>query len=327
MGNDNLRNFLMHIISRLEDNEQIEETKLELKSKWYDFKSKVGESEFLKDIVALANTPGLGGYLIIGIDEKSGKLHDSRFKGSGLRDAVDLRNLLIKSVDRPFDFQSKEIELVSQNERKILSVFTIPPSINKPHVIKHYLSKKNNVIQNFIPIRKSTGIFPANRSDLDFMYYDRKNIEPEYAIEIKSYDPRVAFNSFSGSFFNANLQICFQNYGRKPIAIVWSQLIIDPIPEQGINEEIIFRLYSYRDMITQKTASTLQHRYIIIPANQIETFSVTYLCEKDMKQHEMQELNEKIRSSESYQFIIKAQDIEGNSYSSEKFHVKLENSE
>ncbi len=322
MSNENLKNFLAHIISRLKDDGQIEESKLELKSKWYDFNSKTDKSEFLKDIVALANTPGLEGYLIIGIDEKSGNLYNSLFKDSGLNDIVDLHNLLIKSVDRPFDFQFKEIELVYQNERKTLSIFTIPPSINKPHVIKYYLSKKNKEIQNFIPIRKSTGIFPANRSDIDFMYYDRKNIEPEYAIEIKSYNPQVGFNSFSTGPFRANLQLCFQNYGRKPVAIVRSQLIIAPIPDQEINEEVVFRLYSYRDMIIQKIDSTIQHRYITIPSNQIETLLVTYLCEKDMKQHEMQELNTKIKGSKEYSFIIKAYDIEGNIYSSKKFSIQ-----
>ncbi|MCL4517188.1 MAG: hypothetical protein M1379_16650 [Firmicutes bacterium] len=58
------------------------------------------------------------------------------------------------------------------------------------------------------------------------MYYDRKNIEPDYALDILAYSPRVAFNKSVNNQIVMKVQLVLQNYGRKPIGIVSSILQI-----------------------------------------------------------------------------------------------------
>ena len=45
---------------------------LEFKQEWYDFELKAGKAEFVKDVLALANTtrPGEHGYLVVGVRDK-----------------------------------------------------------------------------------------------------------------------------------------------------------------------------------------------------------------------------------------------------------------
>ncbi|WP_457618175.1 AlbA family DNA-binding domain-containing protein [Lutibacter sp.] len=318
--------FLQQIISRSKSKEQIEEDKLELKSEWYKFDSSTNKniviSEFLKDIVSIANTPGLDGYLIIGINEKNGDIKNSPFSESGLKDITYLKNIIVKNVDRPIDFEYKDYRILYENQEYIIGLFIIPPSLDKPHVIRHYVSKNGYERENYIPIRKTTRVFPATRSDIDFMYYDRKNIEPEYALELKTYNPKIDFNSFSsGSSLTAKLQVCFLNFGRKPIAIVNSELLINKIEQNKntISLPLVFNLIRYEDTVISKRPTNIRERYIVVPSNNIVTLYLHYRLEKNLKQYEAQEINSLLRTSLKFSFNITAKDIDNRDYFSEDF--------
>ena len=221
-----LDSFLRHLIARAQDGDKVEKTKVELKRQWYDFGSKnkkVVVSEFLKDIVALANTPGPEGYLIIGIDEKTGEIYDSPFQECGLSDTSELSKLIVKAVDLPLKFEYETVDLDGTE----IAVLIVPPSLDKPHVIGHFETSKQQ-LQNYIPVRKATAIFPASRSDLEHMFYDRKNIDPEYALDIKSYRPNITFRKFGAvDHITVEFPSAFTNYGRKPIALVRADLAVE----------------------------------------------------------------------------------------------------
>ena len=73
--------------------------------------------------------------------------------------------------------------------------------------------------ENRIFIRKDTGTESANKYDIDFMYYDRKNVVPDYHVIIDAI--KIDF----GNYINRNEAVQFviffsiENLGKRPIAI------------------------------------------------------------------------------------------------------------
>jgi hypothetical protein len=320
MQKQELEKYINHIILRVRNAEQVEENKIELKSEWYNFldrdNKKQVESEFLKDLTAIANTAGPTGYLIIGINEKSGELKNSPFSECGLQDVSAMQKLVVKSVNKPIDFEYLELNISEDSKSFIIGVFIIPPSLEKPHVISYYLSKKSKEIINYIPVKKTTGIHPATRSDIEFMYYDRKNIEPEYALEIKSYKPQLVINT-SQNELRIDFQICFQNYGRKPITIVELILHITEILKEGLPNTLDLKLNRYELNISNKSEQYyLPSKFIVIPGNSVSTV----YC------HFNTNFSEKIRgklvgylraTSNNYLLNIEATDLNEKKYLSE----------
>ncbi|MDD8018872.1 MAG: ATP-binding protein [Bacteroidota bacterium] len=314
MDQDSLTKLLAHATVRLKNGEQVEESKLELKRQWPHFKStskdslKVIQSEFLKDLVALANKPGPEGYLVFGIDGKTGEVFDSQFKQSGLKDIVELRQLVVKYVDLPVDFELIELQMIG----KTISVLIVPPSVNKPHFITHYVTSKGIQIDNFIPIRKTTAVFPATRSDVELMYYDRKNVEPEYALNIFTYNPHISVNGSQG-VISVDFQMVFENYGRKPIVIVKSTMTIDAAPEAGIPRDVVLSLTRYSEHSVQDRESFLSNRFLTVPSNQVATLMVKY--QDNIADDQLRP----IREHGNFLFSIIVQDSHGNKYHSKKF--------
>ena len=238
------------------DGYEIENPKVDFKADWYDLKSNKGISEFVKDTTAIANTYGLDGYIIIGYDEKQKKITGTNFKKSGLRDSSELPYIIIKNCSHLFDFNYSEIQI----ENKILGIIHIPPALEKPFFIKrHRTFHKNGTIkkeeEQRVFVRKGTSTFPANRSDFELMYYDRKNILPDY-----SYNLDVTFIKFerrTGVFgpdnkewlcYNCDLKFVLENIGRRAISIKNYKLI----GHKG-SEEICFHFigeFSNHDFIS-----------------------------------------------------------------------------
>ena len=112
-----------------------------------------------------------------------------------------------------------------------MSVIHIPPSLDKPHVIRHYVSYNKSWQQqeaeNCIFVRNGTNSVRASKYDIELMFYDRKNITPEYDIHCSFHRDNCEF-----SFTSAN-QICFlvdmtiENLGRRPLALSTAWLTID----------------------------------------------------------------------------------------------------
>jgi hypothetical protein len=312
-----LKNIKDSIIARIKNKEQVEDNRIELKREWYKFKDPTlgrnEESEFLKDIVAIANTPGPEGYLIIGIDEKSGEVYDSPFSKSGFKNFEDLSYFVVKNVDLPFKFDINEIEHIEEDTKKIISFLTIPPSLDKPHVIKLFKSEKQE-IQNYIPVRKGNCVWPASRSDIEFMYWDRKNIEPEYELDFLIYKSSWDIGDAERKKIIVSLPIAFRNYGRKPIAITNSTLkiILNDIKDNPT--ELVCDLDFYSLKIGDIPNDCLKEKPIIIPSNQIVVCDC-YFYYNDFSK----DLKDRLSKMNNFSYNITAEDVLGNKYTSKVF--------
>ena len=122
--------FIDDLLLRIKAGEEVEKDKFELKTQWYNLKIPEGCEEICKDISAIANTTSYDdGVIIIGIDKKNAKLINSPFAESGLKDASELRGIIVKRVDRPPDYSCDEIPIKGLRGKRItLSVIRIHPS-------------------------------------------------------------------------------------------------------------------------------------------------------------------------------------------------------
>lgn len=197
-----------------------ENPKFDFKASWYSLKNLVDINEFLKDTTSIANTVGPNGYIVIGFDAKAKKFMPSNFRDSGLRDSAEIINLINKRVDQLFTLNTLDIR-VDGND---ISVIEIPASLNKPHVIRNYQTfypdgKINKEEENKIFVRKNSRIFPASKYDIALMYYDRKNITPEYELECYLNFNHSVYNIIHNERLCLDTHVTIENSGRRPVAI------------------------------------------------------------------------------------------------------------
>ena len=198
----------------------VENPKVDLKAKWYDLKSKPGINEFLKDTSSIANTFGPEGFLIIGVAEKTQSQENVSFKDCGLRDPNELIGLINKRVDEPYDLNYFEEEI---NGFKT-GIIHIPSSLSKPHVIKNYQTfNKDDTFKreerNRIFVRSGESVRIANKNDLELMYYDRKNIHPDYVFDFFVTGIMFRQHSAPGSKPFLNCYLSIENMGKRTAAI------------------------------------------------------------------------------------------------------------
>lgn len=172
--------LLKSLIEKAESGIQIEETNLDLKTKWWDFNSEL--NEFLKDICSMANTHTGDSHIVVGLSE-NGELHNAPLP-------EDEANIQTKHKDRiepRLVIKLKEIQI----QDKTLSIISIPHSQNRPYIIKKY---KNQ--DNFIPIRVGTSTQTASRLDLDAMYQER---EPKTSsnLSVSLYEDRITWDNYA----------------------------------------------------------------------------------------------------------------------------------
>lgn len=227
-----------------------ENPKFDFKRDWYDLTNNKDINEFLKDTSSIANTFGPDGFIVIGFDEKTKVFKNVKFADSGLRDSNEINGLINKRVDRLFNITTEDIVI----EGNSLSVIHIPPSIDKPHVIRSYqVFDKNGTIKNIeehkIFVRKNTNVQPATKYDLELMYYDRKNIIPEYRIQLYGFDESITFiKGLNNLRFNGHFSI--ENTGTRTISIV--ELKFKYQLSTGIEPPYEFLLFSTGDRFKGK---------------------------------------------------------------------------
>lgn len=214
MTSAEITNLIKGVFSNIQPGASLENPKLDFKAKWYDLKDEEDINEFLKDSSAIANTPGLDGFIVIGYDEKRDVYSPSFFKDCKLKDDNELTNLLIKRLDRNFRIANYDITI----DGHPLSVLHIPPSFDKPHVIRNY-TKNGKSTEHRVFIRHGSTVRVATKYDHDFMAYDRKNNIPEYSIFISSsklsFSPRLS----PTNAVDMNVGLIIENNGIRPVAI------------------------------------------------------------------------------------------------------------
>ena len=302
---EDIVNAIEAAVLRLEDGNNPEDDRLEIKSQWYKLRDPAGKPtpaqiEFLKDLCALANAPGATALLMIGID-KTGKIVNSPFSQCGLRDKVDLRSMVIKYVESPVEFTLHELPYPRTPPSSIVSVIEIPPSRSKPHIIGQYTTASGTAVQNYIPIRKLTGTFAANRSDLNGMYLDTARIVPEYALELSGDRARFLVSTTTSSL-TIKFPLVFQNTGQNPIALVEAYVEV-----YSQDRAARFRIVSYDDGTGERF---ITEHYLTIEPDKVRT--LTLKCHQQISSVEPFSLLE----DKKFQFVVSCSDSHGRIYNS-----------
>lgn len=203
---------------------EIENSKFDFKLKWYLLSDEHGKNEFVKDLSAIANTYGPDGFLVIGYNDRMKTFETSPFNASGLRDTSDMIDLVNKRVDRIFNFDLHQMIY----NGIVISILHVPPSIDKPHVIRHYLSYKGSGTPreafNSVFVRKGTRTMNASRTDYELMAYDKKNIVPEYRILSSCYyasiHMRTEWDQVAKNYiYHCVIPLTLENTGARPVSI------------------------------------------------------------------------------------------------------------
>jgi len=248
-----------------------ESIKFDFKYEWYDLTTLKGLNEYLKDVTAMANTYGLDGFIVMGFDERRKLFKDARFEDCGLKDTNELNKVIIKRVSHLFELNSYDILI----DGHPLSVLHIPPAWEKPFFIRNYqtFTKSQKVKKEYhqkVFVRKNTGTFSATKYDIDLMYYDRKNIEPDY---------RIFTDIFKLSVMPIEhvirVKFTVENAGKRPIAIVDYSLIINISQHKDCECPAI-------KILGEKGSYSPNHSSEIVQASNIKNFSVEFaIPEKD----------------------------------------------
>lgn len=279
MDDKSARELVESIVEKGRIGLHLEREKVELKRQWIDLAKDKGsglrarESEFLKDLVAMANTPGLEGYLIYGIDEH-GNVYDAPFTQTGFPDQSLLRQFVIRKVSKPVDFNIVEVPF----QDKKVAILVVPPSLEKPHSINLYVTRKGIQRENYIPIRRGTAVTPANAFDIEWMIFDRKNIIPEYDLRIDTYphQPRLTGSHLAGEVgIVLEFQVALENAGRRPILLVAGEFFFHP--DYGIEPNPI-RLQRYWDRARSDSETVLESAFLSIPANEVRAYWLRFSC-------------------------------------------------
>lgn len=142
---------------------QQEGTCSEIKRTWYQLSNTISLGEYLKDVVAMANSDCDEGVIIIGIDEGTRLIHDSPLP----LDEARLQEFVQKNVEPTPPIEFGEI---SRPEGRI-SYIQIMRRRDRPYVIK------SEHAGNRIPLRRGSRVGFATRRDLDRWYN-----EPDVAL-------------------------------------------------------------------------------------------------------------------------------------------------
>ncbi len=224
----------------------VENPKVDFKRQWYDLTELEGINEFLKDTTAIANTVGLEGFIIIGFDDKNKSFHPATFRDSNLSDSSKVPDLLIKKCSNLFDLNTYDIDFNGNH----LSIIHVPPTLEKPIFIINYQKKdkkgdtKNESQRVFI--RKNSTVREASKYDIEMMFYDRKNIQPEYDIDINLYQIiyMSSYNTNQGvmpNMFQLQCSFSYEILGRKSIHVFSLKLKI--VTKSYSRESLIYKKY------------------------------------------------------------------------------------
>lgn len=235
------------ILQSLDGSKGLENNKFDFKRSWYkEMTEDEGQFRFLVDLTAIVNSYGGGdGFLVIGYDEKKKEFEASGFEKTGLKDPSELIGIIRRKIDRPFNIQLVPHEFTdSSGVSHPISIVHIPPSLDKPHVIRNLILDGKNVYPNEIFVRIGDTNQRASKADLDLMYAEKANIivERKAIIGIRLPGSHFSHEKFydghkmttdENIFYNCELSI--ENLGFRPLAINYLKLQIDLIGLTGIS--------------------------------------------------------------------------------------------
>jgi hypothetical protein len=206
------------------DGASVENNKFDFKYEWHDLTTVEGQSKFLVDLSAIVNSYGGGqGFLVIGYDETRKQFKGATFSSQSLfKDDADLIQFIKRKVDRPFNVQVIPLK-GSDLDGKLhdLTILHLPPSMEKPHVIRNIATKTGD-IPHQIFIRKGSVNERATKNDLDIMYLERPSILVEKRVGLTVKASASSFRETSIEYKNQlglTIGIFIENLGFKPFVI------------------------------------------------------------------------------------------------------------
>lgn len=143
-----------------------ESDKIDFKRDQYPLENDRQKSEFIKDIVSIANTKGDEyGYIVLGVkSEPNG--NKSKFGIQNHHDDAVLQQIVKDKVSPPPTFAYNPY----QEENLSFGIIAIPKSKNRPHVIiKDYGILKRNAVY----VRRGSSTDEATREELEGMFHER----------------------------------------------------------------------------------------------------------------------------------------------------------
>lgn len=285
--------------------EKVENPKIELKREWWNLEVDRGQEEFIKDVTAMANTPGDDGHFIIGVDEESGELYNAQFPSEGkYDDPAKLGQLVHKKVQEGMNIETYAYML----DDKIIYVLEVPRSLNKPHIIKQHRN-----IQNFIPMRKSSGTRPADKFDLDLMYLERNSVVvPPYRLDLHLANPTsLRDNGFHERRRNLTCIVNILNTGTNINMVVSGELTL----MKGSKEIATLNHANFfcRSQ-SERWISISENQYLQIPPNNIRLVNLGFSSEDESIVDYVKAVNEQ----EQLRGYITLTDVSDNTFTSKE---------
>lgn len=167
-----MKGVVIQRLSRIRIEELIrapEQTKLDFKSDLRLDNDHL-KAEFVKDVIAVANSPGDTGFLLYGVDAT---LPDPIVGISRSFDDATLQQIVNSKVDRPVAFLYYE----QQFDARKIGVVVIPPSSLRPHIVS---STTGNLKDGQIPIRRGSSTTRATAEDLAEMNAAHDSSRPTF---------------------------------------------------------------------------------------------------------------------------------------------------
>jgi hypothetical protein len=243
MTKDEIEKMVSSYIEQSIGGLSLENSKFDFKREWYNLKVEEGIQEFIKDTTSMVNTFGPDGIILIGFDDKT-----KEFKESILpKDPSDIINLINKRVDRLFDINTYDITYKNHS----LSVIHIPPSMDKPHIIRNYKTFQNGEIRNSYEnvslIRKNTSKGFSTRYDLDLMLWDNKNVVPDYRILSSYHFDSIHFTLYDDEVPKCKIYLTLENVGKRPVGIIKLKMKFTLYPSPDLYDILEFEV-DYKNM-------------------------------------------------------------------------------
>lgn len=259
---------IINISKQIKSGAQFENPTIELKREFWDLSKDEGKNEYAKDLTVMANSQYGGGNIIVGIDGKTGDLHQTTLP----LDAAKLADIINRKVLEPFTVEFKELLVDGKN----IIVIHIPRSYNKPHMLREYKTR-----QMFIPMRKGTRTVSADKYDLDLMYTERdKDVIPPYRLEPFLGKEKLIISPSTTTImghFSLNCSINIINTGSRINLITGGSLLL----YSAENKEIAkLELTSYINPISDEAWTKMENgNYLKIPPNDVLYFYLAFTNE------------------------------------------------
>lgn len=283
---------ILNISKQIRAGVQYENPTVELKRSFWDISTDIGKNEFAKDLCTMANSKFGAGNIIVGIDGKTGDLHDIKLP----KDVADLANIINRKVLEPFNIEFKEVQVDEKN----IIIIHIPYSYNKPHILR-----MNKEREMFIPIRKGTRTLSADKYDLDAMYSERdKIVVPPYQLDI-FYNTDELFirgNASDGAYFLSCI-VNILNTGSRMNLVEGGTMKIFKEEQEIVNLKL-FKFFNTNNNEGWKDIK--KNHFIKILQNDVERINLGFYIKKRTQYDEI------FNSSSSLSAQISLSDFKGN---------------